>query len=91
MKSKEYRIKIYSKEEFTKILINHLVNDNKDYTLEQTFYYLIEYGFSKLDFEDLNESLQNMRIFLPTMCVDSGNQEWLWVVNGCNAILVKRD
>lgn len=88
---KEFKIRVVTKDEFTKILLDHLVHDKKDWTTENIFDELLREGFPKLDFERLGDSLSKLFVYLPTMAVDIGDRQFIWVVSGNKAILVNKE
>lgn len=85
------KITVVTKDEFTKILLEHLVYDKKDWTTQEIFEDLIKEGFPKLDFDRLGDSLSKLFVYLPTMAVDVGDRQFIWVVSGNKAILVDKE
>lgn len=88
---KHLKIKIVTKDEFEKILLEHLVHQKKDWPIEEIFRSNLTDGFPKLDFDRLGESLSKMFVYLPTLAVDVGDREFIWVVSGSHAILVNKN
>ena len=62
-------IQILSKEEFEKLLLEHLCELHQDNSLEDLMKELLEKGFNKLDWNDLNQTLKDLFIYLPTVAV----------------------
>jgi hypothetical protein len=83
-------IPIVSKDRFQEILLNYLVEEHKGFTTEDLFRVLLKDGFNKLDFDNLGKSLEKMFIYLPTMIVDIGNEQFCWIVSGNKAIVIDR-
>jgi hypothetical protein len=52
---------------------------------------LLEDGLPKLDFGDLTATLRPLFIYLPTVAVETNEKDWLWVVSGNKAMLVKNE
>jgi hypothetical protein len=84
-------IKLVTKEEFIKILVDHWLESNKYYDMREIAESLIESGFPKIDFENLSKCLPQLCVYLPTMAVDFGDRKYVWVVSGNKAILVDRE
>lgn len=85
------KIHILSKNEFYDLVLECLLKDKGDLSPKETFEYLLEYGFTKLDFENLNKSIAGMGIYLPTVAVEICiGSEFIWVVYGSSAMLVSR-
>jgi hypothetical protein len=83
-------IPIVSKDRFSEILLNCLVENYKDYSNEDLFRELLKDGFHKLDFDNLGNSLEKMFVYLPTMVVDIGDQQFCWIVSGNKAIVIDK-
>lgn len=83
-------IPVLSKHQFRKILLDHIMADKGNWTVADTFDTFIDGGFPKLDFERLNECLPKIMVFLPTVAIEFGDSEFIWVVSGNQAILVKK-
>lgn len=86
---KTLTIPIVSKDEFQKILLEHLTSGFKDSTVENIIEDLLLTGFPKLDYEHLNDSLSKMIVYLPVIAVDVGDKQYIWVVSGNRAIIVR--
>jgi hypothetical protein len=84
-------IKIINREEFRNLLIESLVHNVKDWSHKEIYDYLLDNGFEKLNFDDLNKSLKGKFVYLPTVAVDIGDNKFVWVVSGNNAILVEKN
>ena len=84
-------IPIISKEEFRKILMDHITHDKKDWSKEEIMQYMIDEGFPKLDFDRLNECLPKLFVFLPTVAIEIGDNRFVWVVSGSSAMLVQKE
>jgi len=87
---KNLKIKVISKDEFRKLLLEHLVHDKKDWTVETVLDTMLVDGFPKLDFDNLSKCLPQMFVYLPTVAVDIGDSRFVWVVSGMNAMLVNK-
>lgn len=87
---KKLKMPIVSQEEFYKILVAHLVNDRKDWTTENHVESLLMDGFPKLEWKCLGDSLYKMFVYLPTMAVEFGDAQFIWVVSGNKAMLVEK-
>ena len=53
--------------------------------------YMIDEGFPKLDFDNLSTCLPKIFCYLPTVAVEIGDDRFIWVVSGTNAILVNKE
>lgn len=84
-------MKVVTKDEFTKILIEQLVHDKRDWNTREIYEELVSGGFPKLDFDRLGASLSKMFVYLPTMVVDFGDTKFVWVVSGTDAMLVNKE
>ncbi len=84
-------IPILTKDEFRRLLMDHITHDKKDWSKEEVMQYMIDEGFPKLDFENLNTVLPKIFVYLPTVAVDMGDNRFIWVVSGNNAILVNKE
>lgn len=83
-------IPILSRDEFRRLLMDHLTHDKKDWTTEAIMDWMIEEGFPKLDFDRLCDCLPKIMVYLPTVAVDFGDSTFVWVVSGNKAILVNK-
>lgn len=84
-------IPIVNREQFRKLLMDHITHDKKDWSKEEVMQFMIDEGFPKLDFDRLNECLPKIMVYLPTVAVEFGDNMFVWVVSGNNAILVNKD
>jgi hypothetical protein len=84
-------IPIISKDAFRKMLLEHIVEDKKDWSVENIMDSMITDGFPKLDFDRLNDCLSKIFIYLPTVAVEIGDNRFVWVVSGNNAMLVQKE
>jgi hypothetical protein len=87
---KRIKIKVVTKAEFTELLEESWLYNNKDYTQKDIFSYLTSYGFPKLDWENLSKCLPEMDIYLKTVAVDFGDSLFYWVVSGRSAMLINK-
>ena len=83
-------IQILSKEEFEKLLLEHLCELHQDNSLEDLMKELLEKGFNKLDWNDLNQTLKDLFIYLPTVAVKI-DEKFYWIISGCNAMIVNNE
>lgn len=83
-------IPILSKEEFRSLLLIYLGHDKQNWSQQAIYEWLLDDGFPKLNFEELNTCLKGMSVFLPTVAVEVGDVQFIWVVSGSNAILVEK-
>jgi hypothetical protein len=84
-------ISVISKDEFRKLLMETILKDKKAWTPEEIFETLLTDGFPKLDFDDLNKCLTGMFVYLPTVAVEFGDAQLIWIVSGMNAMLVHKE
>lgn len=84
-------IPVISKDEFRKLLLENLVHDKEDWTVENVMDSLLTDGFPKLDFDDLSKCLPKMWTYMPTVAVDIGDARFIWVVSGMNAVLINKE
>jgi len=85
--------KIVSVEEFKQILIDTLIYQYKDWTLEESLEDALTHGIPVFDKDEIGKTLHALRgrVFLPSMAVDTGDSMFIWIVSGTDAILVKRN
>ena len=86
----EIKLKVVNKDEFRKILLDAIMQNNKSYTVEDVFEILMDSGFPKLDFDDLSKCLSQIFVYLDPVAVDIGDSRLVWVVSGNRAILINK-
>lgn len=84
-------IPIISKEEFRKLLMDHLIKNREHWTKEEVIESMVDEGFPKLDITNLNTCLPKIFVYLPTVAVEIGDNRFIWVVSGSDAILVNKE
>ena len=57
-------IKVVGKDEFTQMMIENLLHDKKDWTLKDVFSEVVNHGFPRLDFENLDKSLSDNWVYI---------------------------
>lgn len=88
---KNISIPIITKEEFRKKFIDAIVHDKESYLRTDFFEYLVDDGFVKLDFENLDKTLAAHLLYFQTVAVDFGDNQYYWLVSGSKAILINKE
>lgn len=86
----ELKIRVVTKDEFKKILLDLLVANYNDWSPESIFEEFLREGFPKLDFDNLGRSLEKLFVYLPTLAVDIDNEQFIWIVSGNKATVVDK-
>lgn len=84
-----FTIPIVSREEFRLLLETNLLKSWEDYAIIDVIQHLLSHGMPKLDWDRLNTCLSEMDVYLAPVAVEASN-DFMWVVNGRNAMLVKK-
>lgn len=79
-------------EEFRVLVVDHILTNQKDFSPREVIESFLEVGLGKFEPARLAEFLASLRgwLFLPTVAVDIGDSQFLWVVSGSCAILVNK-
>ena len=89
-----YNIKSVSFDEFQNMVNKYLVDEiaSRGDTNTEFVEFLLTNGFPKLDKENLSKFFKECSLvcFMPTMIVDAGHYEFVWIVSGLDAILIPR-
>lgn len=83
-------IRLITEQEFLATARELFSIDHKDYTAGDYFDFFSTYGFPKYDRDHLNKFVSDSGIYFPNLVVDIGNREFIWMVSGSSAILIKR-
>ena len=87
---KTINIPIINKSEFRKLLLDHLVKSEHNNDIVDVLDSILDKGMSRLNFDDLGESLKDKFVYLPTVIVDTGDSKFLWVVCSNKAIIIDK-
>jgi hypothetical protein len=91
---KSINIKIITTEEFRSLVVKHMLHEWERAGKEDVVEYCILEGIPKFDKGNVKNFLQDLQkacfIYFDPVAVEFGDNEFLWIVSGCDAILVKK-